>query len=246
MRLTKRQQDILYLLYRFRFLTSSHIQQFLNHKNHHRIHTWLTSLSANAYIHRFYTPQTLEERSKPAIYCLATKATTILKQNNKTDRIILRGIYREKYRSKRFQNHCFLLAELHFLIQQKAKTEQKTCKFFTKVDLVHYPYFPKPLPDAYYVLQDAKEPTRYFVEIIDDGTPRFVLRKRIQQYVTYFENGEWQAYTKQPFPTVIFICPHKKLQKYLSSFISKTLAENMIAIAFSITTREEIAYNTLG
>jgi len=54
--LTKKQQLILILLYCFRFLNSKQIQEFLRHKDHRRINTWLKDLSEKEYIARDFNP----------------------------------------------------------------------------------------------------------------------------------------------------------------------------------------------
>ena len=45
--ITPKQQTILRLLYRFRFLNRLHIQQYLSHTNHKRIILWLNDLTTN-------------------------------------------------------------------------------------------------------------------------------------------------------------------------------------------------------
>ncbi len=41
---TKKQEEILQLLYIFRFLNSRQVQEFLGHKDHRRINSWLKDL----------------------------------------------------------------------------------------------------------------------------------------------------------------------------------------------------------
>lgn len=50
--LTKIQQTILTLLFTFRFINSKQIQQFLQHKDHKRINSWLKDLEEKGYIVR--------------------------------------------------------------------------------------------------------------------------------------------------------------------------------------------------
>src|SRR6266581_7990985 len=96
--ITQKQTYILLLLYKFRFLTTYHIQKLLNHKNPKRTQTWLKDLKDKGYIgivenpdkkHRFV------ENNKPFIYHLAAKALHVLKDNEACERSILEKIYKE-------------------------------------------------------------------------------------------------------------------------------------------------------
>ena len=52
-----RQKEILYTLYRFRFLNRIHIQRLLHHKQFNRIIAWLNNLTTTGYIKRYYNPK---------------------------------------------------------------------------------------------------------------------------------------------------------------------------------------------
>jgi len=70
-----------------------------------------------------------------------------------------------------------------------------------KTDLIPYVNLIKPFPDAYIVLKEPKKKTiRYFLEVFDEGMPRFAIKARIKQYCEYRENEEWETATGQPFP----------------------------------------------
>lgn len=68
-KLTKRQQAILKLLYRFRFLNRIQIQAFLGHKDPKTINLWLRDLRAKGYVEWIYSTH-FAEKTKPAIYYL--------------------------------------------------------------------------------------------------------------------------------------------------------------------------------
>jgi DNA-binding PadR family transcriptional regulator len=68
-RITKQQQTILTYLYHYRFLNRTHIQNFLKHKTHNRINTWLKDLNEQGYVDRYYST-TYGENTKPAIYSI--------------------------------------------------------------------------------------------------------------------------------------------------------------------------------
>ncbi len=68
-KLTKKQQEILRLLYSFRFLNRIQIQAFLCHKDPKTINLWLRDLRAKGYVEWIYSTH-FAEKTKPAIYYL--------------------------------------------------------------------------------------------------------------------------------------------------------------------------------
>ena len=82
---------------------------------------------------------------------------------------------------------------------------------------------------------------RYFLDVIDEGTPRFVLRKRISQYSEYYETELWQERTNHPFPSILLICPNQSIKKFLNRFIPRFLEEEAEDdILFHLTTKEMV------
>ena len=237
-----KQQEILYYYYRFRFLHTRHIQQFLHHKNPTRIQTWLKLLKDDLYIYSFYDQTTVEGRATNAVYCLTAKANSVLKQNKECNERILARLYREKKLSKRLRNHCLFLADIYFLLTEFYKDQNIRMHFSTKVDLVVYSYFPQPLPDAYIALiQRGVKRKRYFLEIIDPQTPWFVINARVQQYLSYSEDKRWYSLTKEQQPVLLFVCWEKRSIRYLKKAL-KTAFDASLLIDFScyFTTRDKL------
>lgn len=226
---SKKQHEILTYYYRFRYLHTRHIQQFLNHKNPTRIQTWLKLLKDNDYLFSFYDPTTTEGRKTHAAYCLTAKAGGILKQNNEYDKKILSRIYREKTLSIRLRNHCLLLADIYFLLLESYKNEKIRIHFSTKVDLASFTHFPRPLPDAYIALiQRGVKRKRYFLEIIDPQTPWFVINARVLQYLSYSEEKTWSSVTNEPQPVLLFVCWEKKSVRYVKKALKTALAGSFV------------------
>src|SRR3989344_217811 len=99
---TNKQLEILILLYRYRFLTSTHIQNFLKHKDRSLIKLWLRDLSKRQIIHRKYSIKR-EDINSPAIYYLANKARPILRERYKdSSPRMLDRVYKEKTRKNSF------------------------------------------------------------------------------------------------------------------------------------------------
>ncbi|MGH7203681.1 MAG: replication-relaxation family protein [Candidatus Levyibacteriota bacterium] len=137
---TKKQKYILYLLYKFRFLNTYHIQKLLNHKNPKGIQKWMKNLRTNAFVHIVDPPNTFKDNTKPFIYHLATKAKHILKNNEDCTLSVLTRIYKEKKRTEAFINHSLALADTYlFFLHQKEKNEE--LHFFTESEITEYDYF---------------------------------------------------------------------------------------------------------
>jgi hypothetical protein len=237
LKLTPKQLKILLLLYRFRFLNRIQIQQFLNHKNHRRIIAWLNDLTDKNIIGRKYSRKLKD--NKPAIYYLATKSRKILLEHPDTNEKILKRVYRDKTRSKRLIKHCMLVANIYFYLEKQSQETKDKLHFYTKTDLANHYYLPYNRPDAYIAIEAGNEIKRYFLEVIDEGTPRFMLRSKVAQYVEYFEEETWQEETGHPNPKLLFVCPSDTTKSFLYKHISQALEEEAEdEIDFYLTTKE--------
>ncbi|MBU0570169.1 replication-relaxation family protein [Patescibacteria group bacterium] len=242
---TPKQLNILLLLYRFRFLNRIQIQKLLNHKDPRRINTWLKDLTTRNIIGRKYSKKLLAN-TKPAIYHLATKSRKILLDHPDTNEKLLKRVYRDKTRSKRLIDHCLLVANIYFYLEKQTQKTKGKLHFFTKTDLSNHYYLPYNRPDAYVAIESKDQTKRYFLEIIDEGTPRFMLRSKIAQYIEYFEEGAWQKKTGYPDPALLFICPNETIKIFLHKHIAQVLEEEAEGeIGFYLTTREIIENNQL-
>jgi len=239
-KLTAKQLDIINLLHRFRFLTSSQIQKLLNNRTTRLTNYYLKTLNTQNYIGKHYT-RALGEGNQPAVYYLTTGSIKALEVNPEIQKAKLKYIYREKIRSKQFISHASFIADYYlYLLTESAKTSHQL-HFFTKTDLQAHPYIIHPLPDAYFARVDtARETKRYFVEIIDEGAPRFSLRKRVEQYNNYLESGKFEAITNHPFPTILFLCPNVGSKVYLKKYLVKMSEESSLdSISIYLATRQE-------
>lgn len=236
--LIDKQITILKLLYRFRFLTSIHIQHLLNDKTLRLTNYHLKTLTLNNYVNKHYS-RSLGLGNLPAVYFLAPKSIRVLQDIDGVDPKILKRIYREKIRSQQFITHWLFIARYYeYLLTESAKSKH-TLHFFTKTDLMAHKYIIHPLPDAYFArLDENQETKRYLVEIIDEGAPRFALRKRIEQYTDYIDSGKFEEVTGHSFPTILLICPTLGLQIYLKKYLAKIYEESSLdQVSIYLTTQ---------
>lgn len=123
-KLTKKQQEILRLIYRFRFLNRIQIQAFLGHKDPKTINLWLRDLRAKGYLEWIYSTH-FAEKTKPAVYYLALNGVKYLrtltrKSKNEDGQLEivpaypseeLRKRYKEPTRSQTYIDRCTLVAD---------------------------------------------------------------------------------------------------------------------------------------
>lgn len=232
------QIDIIHFIYRFRFLTSIQIskllKQSLRYTNYH-----LHLLSTKNYLGKHYS-RTLGQANQPAVYFLASKSIGVLSNLENFDKRALKRIYREKIRSQQFIAHASFLADYFLFLRNESEKTGHTFHFFTKTDLQAHPYLIHPLPDAYFARVDkANNTKRYLVEVIEDSSPRFALRKRIEQYCDYIDDGKFTDVTGHDFPTLLFICPGYASFIYLKKHIARIYEETSLdQIEIYIATKE--------
>ena len=153
---------------------------------------------------------------------------------------MLSRIYKEKSRSQTFRERCLFVADIYLGLRRQAEENKSKLNFFTKTELEEHEYVPDPLPDAYIATEEKKETKRYFLEIISDQLPRFVLRNRIEYLFEYYDSQVWQEKTNHPFPTILMICPNYVIRGFLSKFITQTLENEGSEISFYLTTKDQI------
>lgn len=234
-----KQSEILDLLYRFRFLTSNQIQKLLHDKTPRLTNYHLKILLTNRYIGRHYA-RTLGSANQPAVYYLDSGCIKILEEKKQLSTSKLKRIYREKIRSQQFIQHALFIGDYYLKLAQDSETSNHTLHFFTKTDLEEHKYLLKPLPDAYFARADKEETTkRYFVEVIDEGSPRFAIRKRIEQYNDYIEAGTFEEVTSHQFPMILFICPNPGVLIYLKKHLERIIEETSLSeISIFLATKE--------
>lgn len=224
--ITNKQLQILHLLYRYRFLNRNQLQLYLNHKDPRRIKTWLKNLTDQKVLNKIYY------ENKPAIYFLNTGSLPVLKDQGLTTQQ-LKKVYREKNRSRKFVSRCLFLADIYFHFAGLLD-KSGTLHFYTKADLSDFDYLFNPLPDAFIAIKKVKV-KRYFLEIIDEKAPRFVLEKLIEKYFDYYQDKIWQNHTSHPFPSVLLICPTQSVLKTFREILSDEDGE----INFFLTTKDK-------
>lgn len=229
--ITKKQQEIVRLLYTYRFLNRIQIQTLLHHKSHKTISVWLKDLRAKEYVTWIYSTD-FTDKSKPAIYHLGINGVRYLRSTNAYPTNEIRNRYYEHKRSSEFITRSMLLADIAIELAQKSdKIVQFTCQ--TSADLAlpssafHFLSNDCPVhPDMCYVKQSGGTKRIYLLELLDESLPRYRVRRRLKDYVDYldYDVDDWQRLSKETErPTVLFICPSVAALIYAKRRTSKLL-----------------------
>lgn len=222
--ITNTQKNIIYLIYRYRFLTRFHIQQLLSHAHRQKINLWLKDLHAKKYLNRLYSPK-YQENTKPAIYYINTNGIRFLKINDQENNEQTQKLYYEKYRTKGFQESCFILADFVCNLLAFARKQNKTADVLTKTDFSAESDDDKLTllktldPDAFYTFTGSGISKTGFIEIIDEKTPPVILKRKIRRYIKVIQNLEWEILKLEKFPSIIFLLKTEKKLKDLKKAI---------------------------
>lgn len=209
--LTPKQQAILKLLYKYRFLNRIQIQTLLKHKDKRRIISWLKDLRDKQYVDWHYNANDFIAKSQPGIYYLSLNGIRYLRSLNTYLNEKLRKRYREPGRTQIFINRCLLIVDCCITLQAKSNNGLKyTCVLPS--DYIdpnsEYNFLSELKPSLCFIKEDNDQTTIYLLEVFDPLMPRYAVRKRIKDYVEYLASGDWQDEAGHDDPPVILIaCP---------------------------------------
>ncbi len=228
---TKKQQEIITLIPRFRFLDRTHIQSFLHHKDKKRINNWLKDLTEQKYLKRIYDNQIIGKNRRSAIFSLDNNGVRFIKTQGIWDAAFIHKLYFDKDRSDTFIEHCLLIATMCTEFEKKES------------DILHYEYATESDfcdPDSpFHFLKEAELPIdlcfskkekrrkiKHFLLTFFDATlPRYRLRKRIRDYKEYYYGNDWENNTDSTFPIVLFVFQTKQRLIYAKRY-TKTLLDD--------------------
>ncbi|HVC36492.1 MAG TPA: replication-relaxation family protein [Candidatus Dormibacteraeota bacterium] len=211
--ITAKQQAILKHLYRYRFLNRIQIQALMGHKNNRRIAEWLKDLRDKQYLEWIYDGDNFVEKTKPAIYYLGLNAIRWLRENEDYPPEELRKRYRESSRQPDFIGRCLLIADCGINLESKV-VGRTHYGFVTAADYAdtdnEYCFLGDLKPDLCFEKQTPKTRASYLLGIFDASTPRYMVKKRLKDYVTYLSDGEWERETGDDIPPIVLLaCPTK-------------------------------------
>lgn len=205
--ITPKQQTILEILYRLRFVNRVQIQQLMHHKDYKRINAWLKDLREKQYVEWIYSTD-FTEKTKPAIYHLSNNGIRYLKTLTNNDGTEYRYLpqevrkrYREASRHKDFIVRCLLVVDFIITLEERSSTATGLkYSFNVKADYSDpnntFHFLCEFAPDLFYEKCEQTTSgnmiTPYLVTVFDSSLPRYMVRKYLKQYVTYLYNSNWR------------------------------------------------------
>lgn len=234
--LKPKQTNILYLLYKFRFLNRIQIQTLLKHKYYSRITLWLNDLTKYKYVSCEFN-RTIG--NTPSVYSLGTKGRKELLGQKNIKNHLLERVYQEKKASPQFKSRSMRIADIYISLVNLTEKNKAKLTFLTETDMSGVKYLPLPRPHAFFSIEQEKAKKRYFLEVFDERVSNKWLFKRVQQYFHYFEENYWQDHNKNPFPEIIFVYCALDTKKELEKFIKRRVDE-FEGISFSLASWEDI------
>lgn len=261
--ITKKQEEIMEYVYKFRFLDRIQLQRLIKHKDYKRINVYLKDLVEKGYLYRIYVKK-IPFNIKPAVYYLAPIGIRFTRRFGIDDHS--QTFYKDNIRSESFKEKCMIIANLYLDLRDKTETLNVLNYFKTKQDFdkeYEDEEIFKPFPDIAISLKtypaliqdylnkkislktfnlkaklNSKGKTNkqhlYLMEIIGEAAPRYYLRHRIKQYI---EDSDYKG-DLGIYQTVCFILPNNQTQKFVQKFITKTLEETLFEphLKFATTT----------
>src|SRR5260370_30795134 len=202
--ITTKQQEIIKLLYKHRFLERKHIQQYLGHIDKRRSSRWLKDLKEKKFVDWIYDTDNPSERSTPAIYFMDINGLRLLGSLGVYPESELRKRYKDGERQKSFINKCLLLAEC--TLHLDARNRQSDCNL--RYEYALEPDYIDPDSDFHFLEEseyihpdlaftksmeadDEDIYQTYIVELFDITTPRYMVKKKIKGYVECLASNEW-------------------------------------------------------
>jgi len=234
--ITSKQQEILKLLYKYRFLNRTQIQTLLNHKDKRRIISWLKDLREKEYIGWQYDTTNFIAKSRPAIYHLSLNGIRHLSSLDKYQTDELRKRYKESSRTQVFIEKCLLIADCCIaLIAKNGHKAQYTfslpVEYLDPIDPRHYLNELK--PHLYFSKRQNNDTTEYFLESFEQTLPRYQLKKRLRDYVEYLDD------TNATGSVVLFVCANTADLIYVKRSVRKLIEDND-ELQIRVTTLDKI------
>lgn len=265
--ITKRQEQIVDLVFKFRYINRHQIQKILNHKDPKRINAWLKDLVEKGYLGRIYSHKLLEN-TKPAIYYLNNNGILFIKNtkggeygnHEELEQKYIKKFYQDKSASEIFINHSISICQLYIQLKELEKTKENSeyC-IQTKTEMwiekqienekEDFTTIKEYIPDLH--IEEFTNPENenihssvFFFTLFDAHVPRYAIRYKIDQYIKLHDEGNWRhvyAGLDDNFPVMFFILSDQRKVNSIRRYIRKQFEETFLDVegmVFMLTTQE--------
>jgi hypothetical protein len=219
---TKGQLEVLNLLLNFRYGTNDLFAAYFGKKDRSFVHKRMAILLERGLVGRRFD-KSYRLHGKPGAYYLTPEGARLLQAKHGIE-INIKKIYKDKELTEQFIRYSLEL----FTIYNRLRTQYGNAfGFYTRSVLSRedYEYFPQPLPHAYATLKTGKQKKQFFLEILHDDQPWFIAVRTILKYVSYAEDGDWEA-TETNLPSILLVCESERLAKRVLKRFPKAVVDS--------------------
>lgn len=165
-RLSKKQLELLHILYKFRFVSTDLVAMLLS-KDRSTIYEAFYVLEKQKIIHKFHD-KTYRLRGRPAIYCLAKDGIRYLRQNTEMKDATLRNYYKNPKMDEEYIDKCL---NILILCLKLISIYGDSFDIYTKWQL-NKEAFPSPPPELWLKRKQAfSDELDYVLDIFQVFTP---------------------------------------------------------------------------
>lgn len=234
--LNTHQITILNTLYKFRFTTIALLAENQQAKHQRVIASRLKILVDQGYIGMNYD-SSYKIAGKPATYYLLPEGVRFLRNQPYIQESALRSIYQDKRAEPHRIAHRLHVFTTYIHIKQAYLDR---FKFFSKTELMHKPYVPNTIPDAFLV--DTQTNVSYFIDCLEDSMSFWTLRKTIHRYITFAEMEIWQKHKpNQPHPKILLICESIQLKKRVDNLVKRELDSSYVDLQMTVSIVDDLS-----
>ena len=191
--ISRHQQRILTLLFKFRFVSAKALAQVLGIRKE-GAYQRLEKLVQKELVIRVYDSRWRIDR-KPAYYYLSKTGVTAVRKILNASESLVHTLYANDTATDEFVDHCLALLDCYLAI---APHQPAGSEIFSKTEINRFEQFPRNRPDMYIRTPSRKEA---MVAILHD-VPLYIARKRLEEIITHSEEEGW---TKEAYPAVYLI-----------------------------------------
>ncbi len=172
--------------------------------------------AAAGYAGNAHPVQVLRRSSLLADYYLGINGIRYLQTTGEYPSVELRKRYRDVDRSAGFRIQCILLVEVCIELSAES-SENVRYVVLTPTEYAHedseYHFLKDLEPSLCFTKHEGTTSTNYLLEVFDTTLPRYRVRKRLKDYLTFLTEGEWEserdAWTKTGASQAWRACKHR-------------------------------------
>jgi protein involved in plasmid replication-relaxation len=236
--ITPKQQQIITLLYQYRFLNRLHIQALLKHKDKQRIIIWLKDLREKEYIDWHYDKSSLITKNQPAVYYITLNGIRYLRSLDGYPIAELRKRYKESTRKQTYIDRCLLMADCSIALMAKSNSQHEYVVSLSPgyaEDTDAHQDVRDINPHLYFIKAQGATITRYLLEYFVEPLPRYQLRKRLKEYIEYATNDD-----DADSLIVLFVCATVSELMYIKRRVRIMIDDDGRELRIRLTTLDKL------